>query len=152
MGDDANVARALSSIRAGAGYQDTASDLVRLSRLYKDHLPTIQADTKFYRADDAQLAQEDAGVILQTLAAGVTSQEQWSDRLTRVSSLLNLAYDEVSAALTFLLRKTPGALDLYPLLYAVSRPGLGKRRSNDESETSDESAVGDGAVSVEAGE
>jgi hypothetical protein len=137
LGDDPSVARTLSSIRAGAGYQDTASDLVRSARLYRQHHAIVASDTKLYRADDEPQAREDAAAILQTLAAGERSREEWSDQLTRCWTLLNRAYDEAIAALSWLYRDDPGVLEAFPSLYSVARPGVGRRRSRAETESRD---------------
>ena len=131
-GDDPKEKDEIDDIKLGTGYEDLASDLQRLSKLYRRHLAYVKADAKNYRAGDEILAGTLAQSILQELGeAKNREQRQWIDLAARAWTLLAKTYEEVAAAGRWLWRNEGGD-DMFPSLYAVGRSA---RSASSKSET-----------------
>jgi len=125
FGDEPRVARRLESIRAGQGYDDLASDLARLARLYQRYAPDLPLDDKWYDPDDARQANLDVKAILESLAT--QTENDWPALRMRAWSYLLRCYNEVSSAAQWLHRNDPEAASRFASLYSVARPGSGRR-------------------------
>jgi hypothetical protein len=113
----------VASIKAGTGYADLASDLLRLAKLYHKHAAAVALDTKHYVATDAHDARKHGMAIVKLLGdARNVDEKAWTDLLARSWTLLNTTYDEVSAAGEWLLRHEGGA-ERFPSLYVSGRAG-----------------------------
>lgn len=110
--------REVAAIRAGTGYKDLASDLVRLAKLYDDHKATISSDKVNYQAGDASQARKLAAEIMHQLGEAQSAEEKkWVDLATRLWTLLRGAYAEVQAAGLFLYRNDGGD-EKFPSLHS----------------------------------
>ncbi len=113
----------VASIKAGTGYADLASDLLRLAKLYRKHAAAVALDTKHYVATDAHDAKKHGMEIVKLLGDAKNMDEKaWTDLLARAWTLLNMTYDEVSAAGEWLFRHEGGA-ERFPSLYVSGRAG-----------------------------
>lgn len=120
--DDENVAPVLASIRAGSGYRDLATDLVRLAESYDAHVSSIKGDAKHYRASDAREARRDAQTILLELGdnrqAGDSNAAAYAQRSW---TLLSKRYDQVRNAVLYLQQDNPTAREAFPPLVSIAR-------------------------------
>lgn len=111
----------IADIKLGNGYNDLASDLLRLGRLYAKHRDRVKLDPKNYRKTDEVDAGRVAHAIFRELGqAKNQDQKAWTDLVLRAFTLLNTVYGEVSAAGTWLWRHEDAAR-LFPSLYVVGR-------------------------------
>lgn len=123
--------REVAAIRAGTGYKDLASDLVRLARLYDDYKATVSADKVNYQPGDVAHARKLAAEIMHHLGEAQSADEKtWVELTTRLWTLLRSAYAEVQAAGLFLYRNDGGD-EKFPSLHGGGgRP----RKAKDEPE------------------
>lgn len=126
LGKDPEVAAIIAGIRSGRGYEDLASDLDQLARLYTAHKDTLQQDRLRYRATDAARARDlDAQITASLDDSRRARIAHWVDQGARITTLLRTSYEEVAATARWLLRASPN-LDLrFPSLYA----GKGGRKA-----------------------
>ncbi|WP_428266965.1 hypothetical protein [Haliangium sp.] len=125
LGDDAEVAAELSDIRAGTGYVDLGTDLMRLADLYEAHADELSEDSRHYQDSDADLARRLALAIHQVLGDGRDSDaDYWAAYQRRAWSFLLDTYDEVSLAGRWLYRHEDAA-ERFPSLYTIGRRGGG---------------------------
>jgi hypothetical protein len=123
----ATLAKEVASIRAGKGYRDTASDLLRLAKIYEDKKSTVEKDPLNYLATDAADARTYAHEILTELGNAQSAEEQRCvAALTRAWTLLRTTYDEVQWAGQFLYRNEEPE-EKFPSLYASSGAGRPKK-------------------------
>jgi hypothetical protein len=120
---DSESAAEVAAIRSGQGYQDLATDLLRLAALY-DGYPRLGDDGHRFRRADAAAARQAADEIVTELAAGAGP---WNDRSARVWTLLRRSYDEVRVTAHWLLRHEPHRLGDFP---ALGAPQPGRRSSS----------------------
>jgi hypothetical protein len=131
LGHVDEVSTELTAIRAGAGYLDMASDLVRLAALYQRHAGDLGADTRHYRAADRDRAGRLGHAIHQVLGDGrERDADYWSDYLARAWALLVVTYGEVSVAGRWLYRHENGDAR-FPSLYTVGRRRRGRPAGGD---------------------
>ena len=117
----------IASIVQGTGYDDLASDLVRLARLYKKHGAAVKRDPKNYVASDATDARKLAQHIVDLLGeARNQEQKSWNDLVNRLWTVLSEVYAEVSAAGRWLFRHDDPE-GRFPSLFVVGRPHAGRR-------------------------
>ena len=123
----ATLSKEVASIRAGTGYRDTASDLIRLARIYEDQKAKVETDPLNYRDTDAAEARALAHDILTELGKAQSAEEQRCvGDLTRAWTLLRDTYGEAQWAGQFLYRhEEPEAK--FPSLYASSGGGRPKK-------------------------
>ncbi len=126
LGKDPEVAEIIAHIRKGRGYEDLASDLDRLARLYVFYKDTLQQEGLRYKATDAAHARDlDARITASLDDSRRARIAHWVDQGARITTLLRTSYEEVALAGRWLLRATPN-LDLrFPSLYA----GKGGRKA-----------------------
>ena len=121
------LSREVASIRAGTGYKDLASDLIRLAKVYEDNKATVEKDPLNYRSTDAAEARTQAQKIFTTLGEAQSAEEKRCvAALTRAWTLLRAAYDEVQAAGSFVYRHEEPE-DKFPSLYASAGGGRPKK-------------------------
>ena len=134
LGDLPEVARRLEFIRAGAGYQDLANDLLELPRLYEreDLLARVTPDTPHYVAADVSDARRLAHAIFVGLGLGEESElERWASMSQRTWTLLSRAYEEHRKSGLFLFGAQEDVAATYPSLVAAVRSAP-SRRAPDE--------------------
>jgi hypothetical protein len=125
--DDPQVAPKLDFIRRGTGYQDLAEDLLGLAEQYREHKARLRGTPDYYKASDEKDAARIAAELLSWLsgdaAGGSASPElaAHSDLAARAGLLLVRAYDEVTAAASYLCRKDPTLAARFQSLYTLSR-------------------------------
>jgi hypothetical protein len=83
---DPTLAAEPVDIRAGSGYLDLATDLMRLAALHEENKDILKADPLNYRAADAKDARAAAHEILGAL--GEETREAWADLRNRAYTLL----------------------------------------------------------------
>jgi hypothetical protein len=120
LGDDPTEAAEVAAIRAGTGYLDTATDLVRLAGLYLKHAPRLALDVVSYRASDEDDARADSAEIMRHLNAEGGAASRWAEMQSRVWTKLFESYEEVRAAGQFLFRHD-ARKDRFPSLFAAAR-------------------------------
>jgi hypothetical protein len=122
LSKDTEAAAILAHIRAGKGYEDLASDLDLLARLYTSHKDTLQEDRLRYRAEHAQRARDLDTQITKSLDDSRRERiAHWNDQAARITVLLRSHYEEVVLTARWLLRAAPD-LDLrFPLSLYVSK-------------------------------
>jgi hypothetical protein len=118
----------LALLSPGTSYEDRAADLLGYAKLYVAEHATISKDTR-YKATHVADARRLAGEIHAALSLAMTpkAREQY-DLLQRAFTLLVAVYGEIAEAGRFLLRADPRRDERFPSLFAVGRPGVGKRR------------------------
>lgn len=117
------VQRELDAIRQGRGYEDLASDLVRLADLHGTYDSELNHDLRNYETTDVADARSYAMRIVSEVTAPRDSASQWAQTLSRCAALLDAAYREISDAAGWLYRNDPVAADRFPSLH-----GIGRRR------------------------
>lgn len=129
--DDAAVAPVLGSMtRRKTAPADLASDLRRLSGLYRAHQKVLAADVKHFRAGDAADAEAVAGEIEKILSAvGADAVRTWTTALSRAQALLLAVHEDLRATALWLSRKEPGAAEKFPSLAALPAPRGRPRKS-----------------------
>ncbi len=121
------LSKEVASIRAGTGYRDTASDLLRLAKIYEDEKATVEKDPVNYRDTDAAEARTLAQDILTELGKAQSAEEQRCvAALTRAWTLLRTAYGEVQWAGQFLYRHEEPD-EKFPSLHQSSGNGRSKK-------------------------
>jgi hypothetical protein len=136
LGDDIALSTELAAIRAGAGYQDLANDLIALASLFDRNTKALTQDRKLYRASDATTANRLAGAILQQLGASATQeQSEWSGMQHRAWTLLLTTYEEVRRGGLFLFAKDR-ADERFPSLLAVCRSPPSRSAKEKEADVS----------------
>ena len=115
------VQRELDAIREGRGYEDLASDLVRLADVHEMYDSEINQDRRNYEATDAADARSYAMRIVSEATAPKQSASHWAETLSRCAALLDAAYREISDAAGWLYRNDPAAADRFPSLHGVRR-------------------------------
>jgi hypothetical protein len=123
LGRQPEVARLLADIRTGHGYQDLASDLDRLARLYHSHHQALSRDTARYVPEDAARARAlDLRIISMMDADHRQNLSYWSDQSMRVATLLRAHYDEVASAAQWLMRGVSNHTTRFPSLFSGQGP------------------------------
>jgi hypothetical protein len=121
------LSKEVASIRADSGYRDTASDLLRLAKIYEDKKSTVEKDPLNYRDTDAADARTHAQEILTELGNAQSAEEQRCvAAMTRAWTLLRDTYAEVQSAGQFLYRHEEPE-EKFPSLYASSGAGRPKK-------------------------
>ena len=123
------VERELAEVRSGQGYEDLASDLVRLAELHEAHRGEIVGDTRHYLVADASEARADALQIMTELAEHDEGARSWVEAARRCAALLDHAYREVSAAAAWIYRNDPTLAELIPSLHGLARKRRGPPQS-----------------------
>ena len=119
----------LADIRPDTGYLDLPYDLLRLTRLYREHAATLALDGRRYQADDAATAGRLALEMSQVLGDGMPSDTRyWTEQLGRAWTLLVVTYGEVSATGRWLFRARNGKAR-FPSLYTVGRQPRRRKRA-----------------------
>ena len=122
LSDDPVASKELQRLRPGVDYIDLAGDLAGYAKLYGDHIDIVSADTKYYRADDRELALRTSAQIVKLLGEGMTSAAASARNMAvRCFTLLNTSYNEVAEVGRWLLRNDPNPDVSFPSLYAVAR-------------------------------
>ena len=122
LSDHPVASKELERLRPGVDYIDLAGDLAGYGKLYGDYTDILSADTKYYRADDRELALRTSAQIVKLLGEGMTSAAAGArDMAVRCFTLLNDSYDEVSEVGRWLLRKDASRDAYFPSLYTVAR-------------------------------
>lgn len=117
LGDDALAGPEIASIKEGSGYQDLASDLLRLSRLYRTHEQFLCEDSRRYRSGDERSALEVSDEIVEALRASQSTETaRWEDRKRRLAVLLMRDYEELRAAALWIYRREPRKAAHFPEL------------------------------------
>ncbi len=138
----ATLSKEVASIRAGTGYRDTASDLLRLAKIYEDQKDKVEKDPVNYRDTDAADARLHAQEILAELGNAQSAEEQRCvAAMTRAWTLLRNTYAEVQSAGRFLYRNEQPE-ENFPSLYASSGGGRPKKAKDPTP-----APTGDGGVS-----
>lgn len=120
--DDPVAGPILDRLRPNTGYRDLASDLLGYSQLEETYASQLAADTKNFRATDAQDAARIGSQILALLGEQASPQVKSArDTVARAWTLLARTYAEVAAAGRYLERKDPHVDQAYPSLVAASR-------------------------------
>lgn len=108
LGRDAKVSALLADIRKGKGYQDLASDLDRLSRLYEQRAEALAKDQVRYKPEDAtRAARLDADIINALDQDRRERVAHWSAQAAKLTSLLHTTSNEVLDAARFVMRLDP---------------------------------------------
>lgn len=124
--DDEKLGAEIRDIRRGAGYLDLASDLRRLSQIYKLQHNIVSQDRRLYVSQDGPQAAAMADQILAELGRGAgkgrraTGSTATRELLWRSFALLLQIYEEVSAAGRFLLRHEVNGVQ-FPSLISAGR-------------------------------
>jgi len=112
----------LLALRPGTGHRDLASDLAGYADIHEQHADVLRHDRRHFREGDVALARELSARILQLLGDTLSPEARsWQERLARCWTLLLSTYAEVSAAGSWLERKSPDVSRLFPSLHAVGR-------------------------------
>jgi hypothetical protein len=120
--EDADLKRPLQQMQRRKGNAELPADLSRLGKLYRERKSTIEADTKHYRAGDADEADGIAAEAAQLAASRRGEAEtKATDLLARAFTLLLSIYDEVRAAGLYLYRHE-NAAELFPNVAALPAP------------------------------
>ncbi len=136
------LSKEVASIRVGSGHRDTASDLVRLAKIYEDEKSTVEKDPLNYRADDAARARSYAQQISTELGNAQSAEERrCTADLARAWTLLRTTYDEVRTTGQFLYRHEAPE-EKFPSLYPSS--GGGRPRKVQEPPAAAPAAPGGG--------
>ncbi len=129
---ESRVGIELADILKGSGYRDLASDLARLGKIYRAEHDTLKEDKRYYRATDADRADELSQKILEELGASKgADQQRGVDTVARIWTLLLKAYSEVSQTGTWLLRNEEGG-EIFVSLIAAGRTGTRSRARKSE--------------------
>ncbi|OIP33816.1 MAG: hypothetical protein AUK47_18540 [Deltaproteobacteria bacterium CG2_30_63_29] len=119
LGQDPVAAIELGSIRSGQGYFDLEGDLRRLAVGIRSN-PTVLAQDRFPRVDDAETCVRLADALAAEFASEAAAPNDW---LSRVHVAIFQCYHrEVLQTAAWLYRKTPSALTFYPSIYSGGRP------------------------------
>jgi hypothetical protein len=125
------LSKEVASIRAGGGYRDMASDLLRLAKIYADKKSTVEKDPLNYRDTDEAEARTLAQDILTELGKAQSAEEQKCvGELTRAWTLLRDVYGEVQWAGQFLYRHEEPE-EKFPSLYASSGGGRPRKKEKE---------------------
>jgi hypothetical protein len=120
--EDADLKKPLQQMQRRKGNAELPADLSRLGKLYRERKSTIEADTKHYRAGDADEADAIAAEAAQLAASRRGEAEtKATDLLARTFTLLLSIYDEVRAAGLYLYRRE-NAAELFPNVAALPAP------------------------------
>jgi hypothetical protein len=126
------LAKEVASIRAGTGYRDTASDLLRLAKIYAEKKSTVEKDPLNYRDTDEADARTYAQEILTELGKAQSAEEQrCGAAMARAWTLLRETYGEVQWAGQFLYRHEEPE-EKFPSLYANSGAGRPRKKKATE--------------------
>src|SRR2546421_4578394 len=122
VGTVPEVASEIADIRAGSGYQDRASDLVRTAVLWERYRADLEGDKRYFDPTDASKARTYAESIVQALRSSLgASAADRADLRNRAWTLMLELYNEVRAAGEFVFRNDPVELDFFlPLRQVVS--------------------------------
>ncbi len=128
LGDDPEVARELTAIRAGTGYKDLANDAVAVLGLIAKHLSVLKLDKKNYRAEDATIGPVHVEIVR---AARLKGQRPATKKAARAWAIafhaLRESHDEVIAVGRFLDRRRSDVDERWPSLF-VNVKRSGKRK------------------------
>jgi hypothetical protein len=128
LGEDPEVARELTVIRAGSGYKDLANDVVALLGLTAKHLSVVKHDKKNYRAEDAVNGPVHVEIVREARLKG---QRPATKKAARAWALafhaLRQAHDEVTTVGRFIDRRRSDVGERWPSLF-VNVKRSGKRK------------------------
>jgi hypothetical protein len=129
LGDNPEYGPLLDHLRPGTAYLDRADDMLGYAKIYEAEHALLSKDTK-YKPTHVADARQLAGEIIAMLGASMTpkAREQY-DLLQRAWTLLSKMYFEVQQAGLWLLRYDPQRDQRFPSVFAVGRPGSGRRRT-----------------------
>lgn len=131
VGADEEVAALLKDIKSGRGYEDLATDLERLGRLYEQHKEALHQDRLKYRKGDAAEARALDDEITGLLDANRRQQiKHWTEQSAKVASLLRDTYSEVVDAARWVMRTSNDLDSRFPSLFA----GKGGRKAKSKTE------------------
>ena len=125
--DDPEIGPMLDALRPGTAYLDRADDLIGYAKIYEAKHAVVSKDTKYKPAHVAD-ARKLAGEIIAALSNTMSpkAREEY-DLLRRAWTLLSKMYVEVQENGLCLLRYDPQREQRFPSVFAVGRPGSGKR-------------------------
>ncbi|MGI5864248.1 MAG: hypothetical protein ACOX6T_19630 [Myxococcales bacterium] len=123
LGDDETIHRIVADIRAGSGYLDTAADLSRLAKIYRENLDLLSRDPTHYVASDPDSADRMALEIDRLLGDGSTlKQNQQREIVARAWTLLNDTYEQIARPGRWLFHDKGGEKLFVSLITAARRP------------------------------
>ncbi len=109
---------------------ELAADLRRLAALYRERHEVLAADTRHWKAADAEHAEAFAAEISDVLSEvdddGIRT---WTLLVARAQALLLAEHEELRGTLLWLLRKEAGAAERFPQLLTVPAPRGRPRKS-----------------------
>ena len=118
LGDDPEVARELTVIRAGQGYKDLVDDVIALLKLREKHIVVLKGDKKNFRTDDATEGPEHCDIVRTARLKGQRPATRKAGRAWATAFYaLREAHEEVITIGRFLDRKRPDVDTLWPSLY-----------------------------------
>lgn len=122
--DDTVLGKTLAALqRKRTSHGELAADLRRLSVIYREREAQLALDSRHYRATDANDAEKTAAEISAQLSAvNGEAIHAATESAARAQALLVAFYDEVRAALLFLLRKEAGVAERFPSLSSLPQP------------------------------
>jgi hypothetical protein len=126
---DAGIEKQLAPMGRRKTNAELPKDLSKLAALYREKKQLIEADTKNYRATDADEADQIAGQAAQAQGARRAEIEgKGAELVNRAHTLLLNIYEEIRAAGLYLYRRE-NASELFPSLTSLSAP-RGRPRKN----------------------
>lgn len=129
LGEDPEIARELTAIRAGTGYKDLANDVVALLGLCEKHLAVLKHDKKNYRAEDAVEGPAHVEIVREARLKGQRPATKKAGRAWSVAFYaLRESHDEVIEIGRFLDRKRADKEARWPSLF-VNVKRSGKRKA-----------------------
>ena len=128
LGENPEVARELTVIRAGSGYKDLANDVVALLGLTAKHLSVVKHDKKNSRAEDAVNGPVHVEIVREARLKG---QRPATKKAARAWALafhaLRESHDEVTTVGRFIDRRRSDVDERWPSLF-VNVKRSGKRK------------------------
>lgn len=119
---DQQMLAELVYLRAGASFEDLASDLLGYAEIYRDHSKQLKEAGKHYRAEDAKRARELAEITLRSLAEhGAKEVAEWQMFQKRALKFMVECNNEVRGAGVFLWCRETTTDKLFPPLAMIRR-------------------------------
>lgn len=129
LSDDREIKPLLDLLRPGNGHRDLAHDLNGYADIYEARHAVVSADTKHYRPGDSARAKELATILFEAVSESMSRKARDAyDAYVRSWTLAYQRYEAVRSTGLWLFRDDPAKDELFPSLFSVGRPSVGRPR------------------------
>lgn len=135
LSDDREIRPLLDLLRPGNGHRDLAHDLNGYADIYEARHAVVSTDTKHYRPGDSARAKELATLLFEAISGSMSRKARDAyATYVRAWTLACQRYEEVRSAGLWLFRADLAPDELFPSLFAVGRPSVGRPRKQPAAE------------------